>query len=73
MTVTTRFCPTRIRSDKFTASQEAALWHIGKTAANGRWSDWVSHEAPVNEHSDRPEVPNRIAAATALLAATAGP
>ena len=72
MTVTTAR-PTRIRSDKFTASQEAALWHIGKTAANGRWSDWVSHEAPVNEHSIAPK--SRIAspAATALLAATARP
>ena len=34
------------RLDVFIVSQEAALWHIGKTAANSGWSDWVSHGSP---------------------------
>ena len=34
------------RLDVFIVSQEAALWHIGKTVANSGWSDWVSHGSP---------------------------
>ena len=34
------------RLDVFIVSQEAALWHIGKTAANSGWSDWVSLGSP---------------------------
>jgi len=34
------------RLDVFIVSQEAALWHIAKTAADGGWSDWVSHGSP---------------------------
>jgi hypothetical protein len=34
------------RLDVFIVSQEAALWRIAKTAADGGWSDWVSHGSP---------------------------
>jgi hypothetical protein len=34
------------RLDVFIVSQEAVLWHIGKTAANSDWSDWTSHGSP---------------------------